>query len=61
MNGHGGEGGGCPEYPVFRRGQDSVRAYFEKLFRERIVIFDGAMGTMIQKHKLSEEQYRVSA
>ena len=29
-----------------------------KLFRERIVVIDGAMGTMIQKHKLSEADYR---
>ena len=28
------------------------------LLRERIVIIDGAMGTMIQKYKLSEEDYR---
>jgi len=63
MNGHanGGvaNGTGCPEYPLFRKGEDSVKAYFERLFRERIVIYDGAMGTMIQKYKLSEEQYRV--
>ena len=26
--------------------------------RERIMIIDGAMGTMIQKHKLSESDYR---
>jgi 5-methyltetrahydrofolate--homocysteine methyltransferase len=29
-----------------------------KLFAERIVVIDGAMGTMIQKHKLSEADYR---
>ncbi len=28
------------------------------LLRERIVILDGAMGTMVQRHKLSEEQFR---
>jgi 5-methyltetrahydrofolate--homocysteine methyltransferase len=28
------------------------------LLRQRIVILDGAMGTMVQRHKLSEEQYR---
>lgn len=48
------------DYPRFKRGVDSCRVYFERLFRERIVIYDGAMGTMIQKYKLSEEQYRVS-
>ena len=31
---------------------------FEALLRERLVIFDGAMGTMIQRHKLTEAQFR---
>src|SRR5437764_15156738 len=30
----------------------------EALLRERIVIIDGAMGTMIQTHKLEEADYR---
>jgi 5-methyltetrahydrofolate--homocysteine methyltransferase len=30
----------------------------EELLRERIVVLDGAMGTMIQRHKLSEQDYR---
>ena len=30
----------------------------DKLLRERIVIIDGAMGTMIQRHRLSEVGYR---
>ncbi len=30
----------------------------EKLLRDRILFLDGAMGTMIQKYKLSEEDYR---
>lgn len=29
-----------------------------QLLRERIVILDGAMGTMVQRHKLTEEQFR---
>ncbi len=29
-----------------------------KLLKERILIIDGAMGTMIQQHKLREEDYR---
>ena len=29
-----------------------------KLLSKRILILDGAMGTMIQKHKLTEDQYR---
>src|SRR6202022_1186677 len=30
----------------------------EALLRERIVVLDGAMGTTIQRYKLSEEDYR---
>jgi 5-methyltetrahydrofolate--homocysteine methyltransferase len=30
----------------------------QELIQERILVVDGAMGTMIQKHKLTEEQYR---
>ncbi len=30
----------------------------ENLLRERILILDGAMGTMIQRHQLQEEDYR---
>ncbi len=30
----------------------------QKLLEERILIIDGAMGTMIQRHKPTEEQYR---
>lgn len=33
-------------------------ADIKKLLRERILIIDGAMGTMIQKHKLEEADYR---
>ncbi len=39
----------------------SENAAFEKLrglFSERIVFLDGAMGTMIQRHKLEEEDFR---
>ena len=28
------------------------------ILRQRIVILDGAMGTMVQRFKLTEEQYR---
>jgi 5-methyltetrahydrofolate--homocysteine methyltransferase len=31
---------------------------FEALLEQRLVIFDGAMGTMIQRHRFSEEQFR---
>jgi len=32
--------------------------HLQRLFRERIVIIDGAMGTMIQQHKLDEAAFR---
>src|ERR1044072_4266354 len=30
----------------------------QQCLKERILIIDGAMGTMIQRHKLAEEDYR---
>src|SRR2546427_12757781 len=30
----------------------------ERLLRERIIILDGAMGTMLQQHQLDERAYR---
>src|SRR5687767_2428803 len=30
----------------------------QEILRERILVIDGAMGTMIQKHKLTEEDFR---
>lgn len=50
--------GSVANYPYFERGKDSTMAYLYRLFQERIVMFDGAMGTMIQKYKLGEEEYR---
>jgi 5-methyltetrahydrofolate--homocysteine methyltransferase len=39
--------------------QQAARAQaFMALLRERLVILDGAMGTMIQKHALGEDQFR---
>jgi len=35
-----------------------VKKNIEDLIKEKILILDGAMGTMIQKHKLQEEDYR---
>src|SRR5881275_3274712 len=37
---------------------DKVHHPLEDLLRERIVVLDGAMGTMIQRRKLSEDDYR---
>src|SRR6187200_3449603 len=31
---------------------------FEALMRERTVILDGAMGTMVQRYKLGEQEFR---
>ncbi|MEO6362692.1 MAG: homocysteine S-methyltransferase family protein [Caldimonas sp.] len=39
--------------PVYTRG-----AALPQILRERIVILDGAMGTLIQHHKLAEADYR---
>ena len=36
----------------------SISHPIERLIRQRILILDGAMGTMIQRHKLSEAHYR---
>merc|ERR1719375_1480106 len=40
------------------RGRDSLREHISKLFTSRIAYYDGAMGTMIQKHNLQEEDFR---
>jgi 5-methyltetrahydrofolate--homocysteine methyltransferase len=37
---------------------DLRRDAFTALLQQRLVIFDGAMGTMIQRHRLSEQQFR---
>src|SRR5271168_676359 len=37
---------------------DLRRDAFTALLKQRLVIFDGAMGTMIQRHRLSEQQFR---
>lgn len=34
------------------------KPYIKDLLKNRILILDGAMGTMIQRHKLTEEDYR---
>jgi 5-methyltetrahydrofolate--homocysteine methyltransferase len=36
----------------------STQKLLQSLLQQRILVLDGAMGTMIQKHKLSEEDYR---
>ncbi|HHJ18411.1 MAG TPA: methionine synthase, partial [Gammaproteobacteria bacterium] len=37
---------------------NSVQTRLEALLQQRILILDGAMGTMIQRHKLEEADYR---
>ena len=37
-----------------------MKSSLEDIIKSRILILDGAMGTMIQKHKLKEEDYRGS-
>ena len=34
------------------------RVKIEDILKERIVILDGAMGTMIQRYKLTEQDFR---
>jgi 5-methyltetrahydrofolate--homocysteine methyltransferase len=36
----------------------NIRTRLEHLLNERILVLDGAMGTMIQRHKLTEEDFR---
>lgn len=36
----------------------ALAARLDAIARERILIIDGAMGTMIQRYKLSESDYR---
>ena len=35
-----------------------TRSAFERLLRERILVLDGGLGTMIQRYKLTEQDYR---
>lgn len=42
----------------FVRGETDIFAYLTAFMKQRILIFDGGMGTMIQQHKLTEEDFR---
>lgn len=48
--------GGSPD--TYVRGTTDLEAYLRAQLRKRIMIIDGAMGTMIQRHKFTEEDYR---
>ena len=37
---------------------EEIRAALTAAARERILVLDGAMGTMIQTHRFTEEQFR---
>ena len=45
-------------YSMKRDAISSTEAQLRSLLTQRILILDGAMGTMIQRYKLSEEDYR---
>ena len=47
-------------FPYFKRGRDSVRSYITNLFNSEVTMYDGAMGTMIQKQSkwLDEAAFR---
>jgi len=38
--------------------QENRQEELIRLLEERILVLDGAMGTMIQSHKLTEEDFR---
>ena len=38
--------------------EKTLQDEIEAILRERIMVLDGGMGTMIQRHKLSEEDFR---
>ena len=40
------------------KNEESTRSELEAIFAQRIAIMDGAMGTMIQMHKLEEADFR---
>ena len=51
------------EVPGYRRWVDPLQKseafeHLEALMRERILFIDGAMGTMIQRYRLGEQDYR---
>jgi 5-methyltetrahydrofolate--homocysteine methyltransferase len=37
------------EFPYYKRSRDSLRSYITTLFNTEVTMYDGAMGTMIQK------------
>ncbi len=48
----------APESPAAAPRHYTRAAVLPRLLQERILILDGAMGTMIQRYKLTEADYR---
>lgn len=49
----------CLVYLIFCPGCScSVESELRALLQQKIVVLDGGMGTMIQQHKLKEEDFR---
>eukprot|EP01034_Spumella_vulgaris_P038776 gene38776-47891_t len=48
------------QFPYYVRGRDSLRSYISQLFSTELTMYDGAMGTMIQKQSrwLDETAFR---
>src|SRR5689334_8773004 len=44
--------------PAAAGSQQTVEQYLRSELQKRILVLDGGMGTMIQKHKLKEEDFR---
>ena len=36
----------------------TIKQQLESILNQRVLILDGAMGTMIQRHKLTEDDFR---
>ena len=43
---------------LFKEEQEKRQNSLQKALKKRILILDGAMGTMIQKHDLNEQDFR---
>ncbi|XP_070401461.1 methionine synthase [Nothobranchius furzeri] len=48
----------CPQYSSGAGCSSSVELELRTLLQQRIMVLDGGMGTMIQQHKLEEEDFR---
>ena len=46
------------DFPAGFAGVTDLKEYLTAVLRQRIMIIDGAMGTMIQRHKLVEKDFR---